>query len=170
MNHEMNYSALLIMVVILLIAAAIIFPSNHLTGSVINEEPCDDLGCVQLCEQTSDREEGIDITRDDDTRDDDTRDDDTRDDEVTRDDVAQSSCGEEFVCCRTFWQSGVCDYEFNCEKIQSYSLTQSLEEHQESIRENPELVADMRSFFIPLTITIAVFMYFMWKRKKQDYI
>jgi hypothetical protein len=77
-----------------------------------------------------------------------------------------SVCGDGYVCCPTNWETGVCDYRQNCEKIREYSLSQSLATYQDSVREAPAPVnADIRSFFIPLAITLAIIGYFVMQKK-----
>jgi hypothetical protein len=77
----------------------------------------------------------------------------------------QSSCGAGLSCCQTHWESGVCDYEMNCEKIREYSLYQSLETYQDGVREQPSPVAADSHFIIPLAIVLVIIAYFIYKRK-----
>ncbi len=72
-------------------------------------------------------------------------------------DVADATpvCEKGTVCCLTHWNSGVCDYDTNCEKIREYSLFQTLEVYQDSIRESPAPIDPSFSrFFLPLIIII----------------
>jgi hypothetical protein len=77
---------------------------------------------------------------------------------------AEDACSREYVCCPTHWQSGVCDYSFNCEKIREYSLYQSLETYQDSVREQPASVQpDIERFFLPLVGIIVVIAFVIFK-------
>lgn len=83
-------------------------------------------------------------------------------------DAANTCSAEGTACCFTHWESGVCDYEFNCERIREYSLHQSLEAYQDSIRERPAPVdTGFSRFLLPLLVTFAIICYFAWKRKDQ---
>lgn len=80
-------------------------------------------------------------------------------------DTAAPVCGTGMACCQTHWGSGVCDYETNCEQIREYSLYQSLETYQDSVREQPEyLHADWQRFFLPLLVTLGILVYFIFQR------
>lgn len=129
----MNHWWMLGGMAVLLFALAIIIPSNHLTGNVVQEGTCKGLGCVELCEQGTD--------------------------------AAQSTCGSGLVCCPTQWESGVCDYDVNCGRIREYSLFQSLETYQDSVRERPQQF-DMQRFILPLVLVLGIIAYFALK--KQD--
>jgi hypothetical protein len=66
-----------------------------------------------------------------------------------------NTCSSGMVCCPTNWNTGVCDYESSCTKIQEYSIFQSLETYQDSVRTAPDAVhADWHSFFLPLALVI----------------
>jgi hypothetical protein len=68
-----------------------------------------------------------------------------------------NTCSKDAVCCPTHWNTGVCDIETNCEKIREYSLYQSLETYQDSVRTTPSPVhADWQSFFLPMAAVILV--------------
>lgn len=114
---------------VLLVGIAFFVPNNMLTGKVVQSDTCGKLGCLQMCDVNS---AGIDTTTNTD-----------------------SVCGKGTVCCMTHWSSGVCDYETNCEKIREYSLFQTLETYQDSIRESPTPIEPSFSrFFLPLIIII----------------
>lgn len=82
---------------------------------------------------------------------------------------AENTCSQKgTVCCPTHWESGVCDYSVNCEKIREYSLYQNLETYQDTVREAPEPVeATWRRFFFPLLLTACIIGYFVWERGKE---
>ena len=118
---------------ILLVGLAIVFPSNTLTGRVIQDGPCKGLGCVELCDQ------------------------------------GNSTCHDGTVCCPTHWNSGVCDYAVNCEKIREYSLYQTIETYQDSVREQPAPVdTGWSRFFLPLVLCLGIIVYFMVKREDPE--
>jgi hypothetical protein len=77
----------------------------------------------------------------------------------------QMTCGEGLTCCQTHWDSGVCDYETNCEVIRQYSLYQSLETYQDSVREKPSPITGDTYFIIPLAIVLLIIAYFIYQRK-----
>lgn len=55
------------------------------------------------------------------------------------------------TCCFTHWESGVCDLATNCETIREYSLYQSIETYQDTVREQPSPL-DPGLFVIPLLV------------------
>lgn len=76
------------------------------------------------------------------------------------------SCTQKgMTCCFTHWESGVCSYESDCERIREYSLYQTLEVYQDTIREQaPAVQASWARFFFPLILTIACIAYFVRKK------
>lgn len=78
---------------------------------------------------------------------------------------SENTCTEGLSCCQTHWDSGVCDYDVNCEKIREYSLYQSLETYQDGVREAPAPIAADYRFFIPLSMILIIIAYFIYKRK-----
>jgi hypothetical protein len=83
-------------------------------------------------------------------------------------DAQESACSSGTVCCPTHWASGVCDYSVNCEKIREYSLYQTIEQYQDSVREKPTPVqADWQRFFLPLILTAGIIIYFILQRKQE---
>lgn len=76
------------------------------------------------------------------------------------------SCSESgAICCPTQWESGVCALETECEQIRQYSLYQSLETYQDTVRERPGPVQpDWQRFLLPLFLVIGVIVYFVYKR------
>lgn len=83
-------------------------------------------------------------------------------------DIDAPACGEGLSCCPTQWNTGVCDYEVNCEKIREYSLYQSLEMYQDSVREQPAQI-DTSRFIIPLLLTLGILVYFIFKRNDPTF-
>jgi hypothetical protein len=70
-------------------------------------------------------------------------------------DVGTNTCSDGMVCCPTNWESGVCEYSTRCEQVREYSMFQSLETYQDSVRTTPPPVqASWRSFFLPLGLVI----------------
>jgi hypothetical protein len=120
--------------VAMLLGLTFLLPSNTLTGKIVTEKPCDGLGCLQLCDQ------------------------------ATTDAYPIDSCGKDLVCCPTHWETGVCDYDFNCEKIREYSLYQTLETYQDSVREQPsEVQPSFERFFLPLIIILVFITFVIFK-------
>jgi hypothetical protein len=124
-----------------LIAAAVLIPSNTLTGHVVKEKSCGSLGCSELCDPDGPNS-------------------------------GDDACSGGTVCCATHWQAegksqGVCDYSTNCERIREYSLYQSLEQYQDSVREKPsEIDASWARFFLPLVLCFGIVGYFVLKRNE----
>lgn len=80
-------------------------------------------------------------------------------------DAAAPVCSAGMTCCATQWGSGVCDYKANCGQIMEYSIYQSLETYQDSVREQPVYVrADWERFFLPLLVTLGILAYFIFQR------
>jgi hypothetical protein len=83
-----------------------------------------------------------------------------------QDNPQPAACSEDMVCCRTHWASGVCSYESRCERLREYSLYQSIELYDDTVRGNPpRVVADWRSFILPLLLAGAL-IYFIVRRSK----
>ncbi|MBR9700774.1 hypothetical protein GOV11_02825, partial [Candidatus Woesearchaeota archaeon] len=78
-------------------------------------------------------------------------------------------CGtEDMVCCSTGWDSGVCDYNHNCETIATYSTHQSLEEYQDTVREEPSPISlNWQRFFLPILVIGTILFYFAFSRDEK---
>jgi hypothetical protein len=59
------------------------------------------------------------------------------------------------VCCFTHWETGVCDYSANCERVREYSLFQPLELYRDTIQNPPPPERDWGRFLFPLLLTVA---------------
>jgi hypothetical protein len=81
----------------------------------------------------------------------------------------ENACSEGLTCCSTQWSTGVCDYEVNCEQIREYSLYQTLETYQDSVREQPAPIEMNAKFFVVLASVIAIILYFVFKRRDPEY-
>lgn len=127
--------AVLAVLALFLVGLAMFLPGNAITGNVVQDRTCGELGCLELCDY----------------------------------DAGNACSAEGTTCCYTHWDAGVCDYAFNCETVREYSLHQSLEAYQDSVRERPAPV-DMgfRRFLLPLLLTFAIIGYFAWKRNAPD--
>ena len=130
----MNAAWLLLGMTVLLVGVAVMLPQNGLTGHIVQEGTCKELGCVELCDQDM-----------------------------------ENTCTDDTVCCPTHWNSGVCDYQVNCEQIREYSLYQTLETYQDGVREQPSSI-DTRwnRFMIPLLVTLVIIGYFVAKRRDPE--
>jgi hypothetical protein len=116
-------------ILLVLVLAALLFPSNSLTGNIIREPPCDGVGCVELCE------------------------------------VGASACERGTTCCYTHWDTGVCDYPGNCERIREYSLYQTLPTYIDSVRQEPrDVTLSWGRFFLPLMLILGLTIYLIRKR------
>jgi hypothetical protein len=84
-------------------------------------------------------------------------------------DVGADVCAKGLSCCPTQWETGVCDYSTNCERIREYSLYQTLETYQDGVREKPAPVQlDFQRFVVPLAIITIIIGYFAFKRRQPD--
>ena len=83
-------------------------------------------------------------------------------------DAGNGTCSQEGeVCCHTHWSSGVCDLAVNCETVRSYSLYQSLETYQDSVRERPGPVqVGWSGFWLPIAIVVLVLAHFARQRSR----
>ncbi len=142
----MKMAYMFVIMLTFLFGLAIFFPHNGITGKVItpNEANCGPLGCVKLCEQDS---------------------------TTVVIDVPQNVCKKDMICCKTHWESGVCDYSFNCEKVRQYSLYQSLETYKSTVIEQPAPVQPtFEKFYLPLIVIIALIciVIFKYRNPHQD--
>lgn len=88
--------------------------------------------------------------------------------ELCEPDMENTCSQKDTVCCSTHWDTGVCDYAVNCEKIREYSVYQNLETYQDTVREMPESVeATWQRFFFPLLLTACIIGYFVWERGRE---
>ncbi|HIH24137.1 TPA: hypothetical protein HA251_03830 [Candidatus Woesearchaeota archaeon] len=161
----MNPVYLLIAFIVMLIGLGALFPTNSLTGNVVQDDVCGDIGCLQLCDQ--DIPDGL--AAQDEVRDAQPANDGTLGDTIRP--VQGSSCERGTVCCPTHWSSGVCDIASNCEAIRQYSLYQTVETYQDSVRERPaSILPDFRRFFLPLgaIIMLIVVVVYMYRRPVQE--
>jgi|GEM_PF-5690059 len=134
----MKPSTMILFVVLILVGAAVFIPSNTLTGHIIKEGTCKEMGCVELCDV------GIETVPEGST---------TCEDKGT-------------VCCFTHWDTGVCDYETNCETIREYSLYQSIEQYRNTVEERPAVIDPrLGNFFFPLVVILGIIGYFMFARE-----
>lgn len=143
---------LLIAFIVMLIGLGVLFPTNSLTGNVVQDDVCGAVGCLQLCEQ-----DALDAPT-------------AAADGAIRP-AEGSSCGRGTVCCPTHWSSGVCDLPTNCEAIRQYSLYQTVETYQDSVRERPaSILPDFQRFFLPLgaIITLIVVVVYMYRKPARD--
>lgn len=73
------------------------------------------------------------------------------------------------VCCGTHWDSGVCGYANECEDVREYSLYQSLDLYEDTVRNKPPAVfAGWGPFFLPMLIVLSIVVYFVWKRNNHS--
>ncbi len=69
------------------------------------------------------------------------------------------------TCCFTHWESGICDIPSSCDKIREYSLYQTLETYQDSVRERPAPIStEWKGFWIPIILVLAMLAFFAWQR------
>lgn len=135
----MKHSHFFIGVIGLLFALALLIPSNTLTGHIIKEGTCKELGCVEMCDY----------------------------DQIAK--TQQNTCKDEgTVCCFTHWNTGVCDYDVNCEKIREYSLYQSLDQYKETVSERPAPIdLSFKRFFLPMILVLSILGYFALSRNDK---
>ncbi|MDD9954248.1 MAG: hypothetical protein OXR66_08000 [Candidatus Woesearchaeota archaeon] len=80
--------------------------------------------------------------------------------------LCDSTCADEsMVCCQTNWASGVCAYERSCEEIYEYSLYQSLEVYQDTIRTPHDFYPSWKRFWVPLVTVTLILVYVMYRRR-----